>query len=129
MNVTLRPRESVIHAVDFPAAVAWYRDVLGFNVIRMFDDDYDYANLENDAGIRLGIANASQMNVEPADRSRNTVVLQFEVEDVGAFLDHVAANGGAKAFGPSFDSKGEFWYGGFTDFEGNPFWVVDRNCP
>jgi len=35
------------------------------------------------------------MGVEPDDRSKNTVILQFEVEDL----------------------------------EGNPCWVVDKNCP
>ena len=37
---------------------------------------------------------------------------------------------GAKAlFGPSFDKENNFWFGGFADPEGNPWWVVDKDCP
>ena len=48
--------------------------------------------------------------------------------DVTAFFAHLQASGGVVTFGPSFDKAG-FPFGGFTDPEGNPIWVVDKNCP
>ncbi len=125
----LRPRESVIFADNLKRMVTWYQEVLGFKVDRMFDEDYAYCNLENSHGIQIGIADAKQMGIEPGDRKNNSIVLQFEVADVPAFLEHLQEVGGTVAFGPSFDKKSGFWYGGFHDIEGNPFWVVDENCP
>lgn len=127
--VQIRPRESVIHAVDFSALVAWYRDVLGFTVVKLFDDDFHFCNLETLSGIRIGIASAKEMGLEPADRSKNTVILQFEVDDVKQFLEHVEQGGGSVPYAPMFNKKDNFWFGGFADPEGNPFWVVDKNCP
>ncbi|MCA9922645.1 MAG: VOC family protein [Anaerolineales bacterium] len=125
----LNPRESVIFAEDFQAMKAWYRDVLGFAVTRSHEEDYHYCNLENEQGIRLGIADAKEMAVTPSDRQNNSVVLQFEVADVKGFFAYLQEKGGNITFGPSFDTKNGFWYGGFHDLEGNPFWVVDENCP
>jgi predicted enzyme related to lactoylglutathione lyase len=125
----IRPREPVVLAADFEALVAWYRDVLGFTVVNLFDEGYHYCNLETPTGIELGIGSAEEAGVEPTDRAGNTVVLQFEVDDVRAFLAHVEEKGGSVTNGPSFDEKGGFWFGGFADPEGNPFWVVDANCP
>ncbi len=127
--IELRPRETVILASDFSMLVAWYRDVLGFNVTRLFEDDYHFCNLELPSGMNIGIADAKEMGVVPVDRTKNTVLLQFEVDDVKAFFDHLQKNGGIPTFGPSHDQKGGFWFGGFADPEGNPCWVVDKNCP
>ena len=124
----IRPRETVILADDFSALVRWYQDVLGFTVARIFEDDYHYCNLELESGIKIGIADAQQMGVETGDRSCNTVLLQIEVDDVKEFFAHLG-NVGAETHGPSFDQKGGFWFGSFTDPEGNPWWVVDKNCP
>ena len=125
----LRARESVILAEDYEALAAWYEKVLGFKNTQSVDDEYSYSVLENRNGIRIGIASAEQMGVKPAERSRNTVLLQLEVPDVEAFFDHLAEHEGGDTFGPSYDENGKFWYGGFHDLEGNPFWVVDENCP
>jgi predicted enzyme related to lactoylglutathione lyase len=125
----LDPRESVILAEDFRAVVDWYQRVLGFKVTRLVESDYHYCNLENESGIRLGIAAAKEMGVNPIDRKSNTVVLQFQVADVQGFLENVREKGGDITFGPSLDKKEGFWFGGFSDLEGNPFWVVDENCP
>jgi predicted enzyme related to lactoylglutathione lyase len=116
-------------ATDFDSLVAWYRDVLGFRIVKSFGEDYHYCNLETSTGIKIGIGDAGQMRVVPLDRSRNTVVLQFQVENVEEFLAHVEQGGGAVTSGPSFDRNAGFWFGSFADPEGNPFWVVDRNCP
>ena len=40
-----------------------------------------------------------------------------------AFLARIKAKGGDVPFGPSFEEKEEFWFGGFADCEGNPVWV------
>ncbi len=125
----LRPRETVIIAEDFNTLMSWYRDALGFKITRLFEDDYHYVNLESETGIQIGIALASEMGVEPSDRSKNTVLMQFEVDDLKEFFEHLKSAGGTVTFGPSFDEKGGFWYGGFNDPEGNPIWVVDKNCP
>lgn len=119
----------MILAADFDALVAWYRDALGLTVVKRFDEGFHYCNLESASGAKVAIASAREMGVEPADRSRNTVVPQLEVDDVKAFLAHLAARGAKITGGPSFDAKGSFWFGSFSDPEGNPFWVVDRNCP
>ena len=125
----LSPRELVILAEDYDALVAWYIDVLGFRKAREFSQDYRYANLETSSGIRLGIAPASEMDVEPSDRSNSHVILQMGTRDVAALFEHVASKGGAVQFGPAFDEKGGFWFGAIADPEGNPIWVVDENCP
>ncbi len=129
MVIDIRPRETVILATDFRALVAWYRDVLGFAVTDLFEDDYHYCCLETSSGIKIGIASAAEMEVEPADRSKNTVILQLEVDDLAEFFAHLTEAGGTVTFGPSFDKQHEFWFGGFSDPEGNPVWVVDKNCP
>ena len=69
------------------------------------------------------------MGVISPDRKNITVLLQFEVEDVKEFFSYLEKSGGVITFGPSFDKNDKFWYGGFEDPEGNPFWVVDKNCP
>jgi predicted enzyme related to lactoylglutathione lyase len=127
--IALRPRETVILASDFQKLVAWYRDILGFTVTKLFEDQYHYCNLETASGIKIGIASAAEMGVEPTDRSTNTLVLQCEVDDPREFFTHLEQAGGAITSGPSFDKNDEFWYGSFTDPEDNPVWVVDKNCP
>ena len=125
----IRPRETVILASDFPALMAWYQKAFGFEVLSLFEEDYHYCNLATPTGIQIGIASAKEMGVQAQDRSRNSVLLQFEVDDVKAFFAQLEAAGGTVTFGPSFDEKGRFWYGGIADPEGNPLWIVDKDCP
>ena len=127
--LSIRPRETVILATDFSALVAWYRDVLGFTVVSTFEDAFHYYYLETPTGIKIGIASAQEMEVVPGDRSSNTVILQFEVDDLHAFFADLKRAGGTATFGPTQDKQGGFWFGGFSDPEGNPIWVVDKNCP
>jgi predicted enzyme related to lactoylglutathione lyase len=127
--IDIRPRESVILARDFAATVDWYRRALGFRVVKQFDDGFNYCNLETSSGIRLGIGDAQQMGVTDDTLNNDTVIIQFEVDDVGKFFAHVEQLGGSITGGPSFDPSGEFWFGSFADPEGNEFWVVDKNCP
>jgi predicted enzyme related to lactoylglutathione lyase len=125
----IRPREIVILAEDFDRLVAWYRDVLGFDVVRLFEDQFHFCNLETSSGIRLGIGLASEMGVVPGDRQHNTVVFQIEVDDVRGLFEFLEENGATITGGPSFDEQMKFWFGSFADPEGNPVWVVDGDCP
>ena len=127
--IEIRPRETVILAADFQLLVTWYQDVLGFTVTDLFEDDYHYCCLETPSGIKIGIGSAAEMGVKPTDRSMNTVILQFEVDDLAEFFAQLKAAGGTVTFGPSRDEKDKFWFGGFSDPEGNPCWVIDKNCP
>ena len=127
--IEIRPREPVILANGFSTLVAWYRDVLGFAVVDLVEDGFHYCNLSTPSGIKIGIADAEEMGVVPVDRRNNTVVLQFEVDDVKELFAHLEQSGASITNGPSFDAKGKFWFGSFSDPEGNSCWVVDKNCP
>jgi uncharacterized glyoxalase superfamily protein PhnB len=107
--VRIHAREPVIFAEDFQALVTWYQTVLRFNITYQVGDEYHYCNLENEAGVRLGVADAGEMGVTPENRQNNSVVLQFEVADVKRFFEHLVEQGGKVAFGPSFDEKDKFW--------------------
>ena len=125
----LKPRETVILVEDFDLMINWYCEVLSFKVTKRFEDGFHYCNLQNEAGIKLGIAVASEMQIELADRSKNSVVLQFEVDEVKAFLKYISEEGGSITGEASFNAKDNFWFGSFADPEGNSFWVVDAHCP
>ena len=125
----IRSREPVILAARFDDLVAWYRSALGFAVVRQFEEDFHYCLLEAPSGFRVAIADAQEMGVEPRARNRNTVVLQFEVDDLPAFFAELEGAGARISGGPSHDERAGFWFGSFEDPEGNPFWVVDKNCP
>ena len=69
------------------------------------------------------------MDVVTGERRHNTVVMQIEVDDINELYAHLKENGITDLHGPFFDKKDKFWFGGFSDLEGNPCWVVDKNCP
>lgn len=69
---------------DFPAAVAWYRDVLGLRVA-VLDAPNGFALLQGDRGGRLALKAGRP---EPGG-----VVLHFEVTDLNAELARLAAAG------------------------------------
>lgn len=127
--IDVRARETVILAAGFSELVAWYRDVLGFSVVNLFEDGFHYCNLETPSGIKIGIADAQEMGVVPGDRRNNTVVLQFEVDDVRELFAHLKQTGASITNEPTFNKQDGFWFGAFADPEGNPYWVVDKNCP
>ena len=74
-------------------------------------------------------ADAQEMGVVPGDRRNNTVVLQFEVDDVRELFAHLKQTGASITNEPTFNKQDGFWFGAFADPEGNPYWVVDQNCP
>ena len=127
--IDVRARETVILAAGFSELVAWYRDVLGFSVVNLFEDGFHYCNLETPSGIKIGIADAQEMGVVPGDRRNNTVVLQFEVDDVRELFAHLKQTGASINNEPTFNKQDGFWFGAIADPEGNPYWVVDKNCP
>jgi uncharacterized glyoxalase superfamily protein PhnB len=127
--IEIRPRETVILAANFSALVAWYREILGFTIVKLFEEDFHFCNLTLPSGIHIGIADADEMGVVPIDRGSNSVVLQFEVDDVQEFFAYLKQEGATITNGPSFDANDNYWFGSFTDPEGNPIWVVDKNCP
>lgn len=128
-NIKINPRETVILAENFNKLVNWYIDVLEFKEINRYEDDYFYSYLETDSGIKIGIADMKQMGVKNPNRRKNTTILQIEVEDVNSLFDYLKNKDCLFLFGPSFDKKDNYWYGSFTDLEGNEIWVVDKNCP
>ena len=81
-------------------------------------------NLEQDAK-RFPGAGAFVSRAWPQRAERG----EFEVDDVEALFAHVKQFGASINNGPNFDKNAGFWFGGFSDPEGNPFWVVDKNCP
>ena len=118
--IDIRARETVILAAGFSELVAWYRDVLGFSVVNLFEDGFHYCNLETPSGIKIGIADAQEMGVVPGDRRNNTVVLQFEVDDVRELFAHLKQTGASITNEPTFNKQDGFWFGAFADPEGNP---------
>ena len=62
-------------------------------------------------------------------RVMNTVILQICTNDLKSLFKKIKNNGGSVLFGPSYDEVDKYWYGSFTDIEGNEIWVVDENCP
>ena len=65
--IDVRARETVILAAGFSELVAWYRDVLGFSVVNLFEDGFHYCNLETPSGIKIGIADAQDAVPEQAN--------------------------------------------------------------
>ena len=59
--VEIRLREAVILASDFTTLVEWYKRVLRFKAVKLFDEDYHYCNLQTQSGIKIGIADAEEM--------------------------------------------------------------------
>ena len=127
--IKLKTRETVILAQNFNVLIAWYKNTLGFKITKLFKDDYHYCNLESNSGLRIGIADAGEMGINPNNSENNTVIMQFEVDDLQTFFKYLKENTATITGGPSYDEKGKFWFGSFLDIEGNPFWVVDKNCP
>ena len=125
----ISPREIVILAEDYSKLSSWYREVFKLNVTLEVSDKYHYCHLMNEQGLQIGIGDAKELGVSPQERDHNTTIMQVEVEDVKAFFTYIEEQNGAIQFGPSLSEEDGFWYGAILDIEGNPIWVVDKNCP
>ena len=87
------------------------------------------ACLETASGIKIGITPATEVRVVEGGRSKNTVLLQLEVDDLHELLAHLRQADSVITVDPSRDKQHGFWFGGFADPEGNPIWAVDKTCP
>ena len=122
----LQLMNAVVLAEDYERLRDWYVQALQLDVDGEWTERYHYAELKRQGRFVVGIASAEEMKVNPhGDRTRATVVAQFNVEDVRAFLKQIEDRGGRVPFGPSFDEAEGFWFGAFADIEGNVSWVVE----
>jgi len=134
MNIKILPRETVIVAKNYQSLIDWYINNLNFKIINNFPD-IKYCYLETDSGIKIGIADMEELikstpaNKPLSKRVMNTVILQICTNDLKSLFKKIKNNGGSVLFGPSYDEGDKFWFGSFTDIEGNEIWVVDENCP
>ena len=78
---SLEPR---LHIADFKKSVAFYRDVLGFEVLSTFpDENPSFALLSRDGvGLQIGGIETSKSPAHPP-----TVTLYFDVSDALALLE------------------------------------------
>ena len=121
----LQLMNAVIMAEDYGKLRDWYIDALDLTLDGEWTAKYHYAELKRDGKCVVGIADAKEMGVTPGDRKNASVVAQFNVDDVRAFLARVKEKGGDVPLGPSFEEDEKFWFGGFADPEGNVCWVVE----
>ena len=124
----LQLMNAVILAEDYARLRDWYIDALQLELDGEWTEKYHYAELVRDGRYVVGIADAGEMKVTPVPkdaRKHAAVVPQLNVSDVRGFLARIEEKGGEVPFGPSFEEDEGFWYGGFSDPEGNPFWVVE----
>src|SRR5437660_11758816 len=72
-----------LQVADWPAAVAWYRDVLGLPVVLRVEAD-QFALLQ---------AGSGQLALKAGQPQPGSILLTFEVEDLPAELEHLARLG------------------------------------
>jgi predicted enzyme related to lactoylglutathione lyase len=123
-TMKLRLLNAVILAQDYEKMRDWWIEVVGLQLKQEWTDKYHYAELAVDGRFVVGIASAEEMGAKPSTPRANGVVPQLQVDDVKAFLAQIQERGGDVPLGPSFDADEKFWFGGFSDVEGNPVWVV-----
>ncbi len=116
---------TVVMAADYEKLRDWYIDALELELEQEWTGKYHYAELVKNGKLVVGIADAKEMGVTPQAMKKNaTLVAQFNVDDVAAFLARIREKGGDVSFGPSYDADEDLHFGGFADIEGNPNWVV-----
>ncbi len=115
---------TVVLAKDYKKLVAWYRKALAMKPKTVVTEGFDWTELAR-PGLRIGITPAKQMGSKLVTPRRNAVILHLVSRDVRGLMKHVKKAGARTLFGPNYDEKGKYWYGAFTDIEGNPVWVID----
>ena len=118
----LRFLNCVVLAEDYEAVRDWWL-AIGLEMHREWPE-LPYADLALDGTVVLGISPAGSMEFDPPTPRTNTTFPQFVTDDVEGFLATVAEHGGTVVFGPSYAEDGGYWYGAFTDIEGNSGWIV-----
>jgi predicted enzyme related to lactoylglutathione lyase len=122
--MSIRLLNAYILAENFDKLVSWYIDTFSLEKGLTSEEDYHSTELTKNGKFVIAFAEANEMGVKPAIPRNNTVVVQFVVSDVAECLEGVKNGGGKVLFGPSFDKTGGFYYGGFSDIEGNQIWIV-----
>ena len=115
---------TVVLAKNYAKLVAWYRKALDMKVKRVVTEGFDWTELKR-PGLVIGFTPAKQMGTKLPAKRANAVILHLVSKDVRGLLARVKRHGAKVPFGPSYDEKGKYWYGGFLDIEGNPVWVID----
>ena len=87
MTITYNPQNCVISVgvSDYDAALAWYRDVLGFEVVYELKD-YGWCELSTPFGFHVGLGQTE--TVTPG-----TLVPTFGVTDIDAAIAHLRGHG------------------------------------
>lgn len=89
------PCTAELHVRDLPASVAFWRDVLGFEVERQ-DPDFAVVRMASSAGSAMVMLSASDVAVElrPGDAERGLGLhLRIAVDDIDAHHERVRAAG------------------------------------
>jgi predicted enzyme related to lactoylglutathione lyase len=121
----IRLLNTVLLASDFEKLLSWYKQTFELQIGHSVSGEYHYAELNKDSNFVIAIADAKEMGANPDAVKNNTAIPQLAVSDVSAGLESAANNGGKVLFGPSYDEKGKFYYGGFKDIEDNQIWIVE----
>jgi catechol 2,3-dioxygenase-like lactoylglutathione lyase family enzyme len=104
---------------DIDRSIAWYRDVLGFELIYKLDD-WGWAELRSPvAGVNVGIG--QNEDVEP----RGGATLTFGVADIDAARGHLEAHD-VRFDGETREISGMVRLATFYDPDGNTFMLAQR---
>ena len=118
---------AVILAHDYNKLVEWYKKTFDLEIGTSVKDEYHYTELRKSDKFVIAIGDAKEMGVTPSEPRNNTMIAQLSVSDITSAFEEIRKNGGKILFGPSYDEKWKFHYGGFDDIEGNQLWVVQNN--
>ncbi len=113
-----------IQAVDPSRAVAFYREVFGWNFIKAEGMPVEYWRIETE-GPRGGLLK-SPAKTPPPERGTNAFVCSMEVVNYDATAAKILSAGGQIAL-PKFAVPGVCWQGYFIDTEGNTFGIFEPN--
>lgn len=103
---------------DVPAAIAFYRDVVGLQPGEMFSDHWAEFNIGSTA---FGIGNGESLGYEPG----KSTGASFEVDDIAGMRDRLAQHGAKVSEIHDFPSCSACFV---TDPEGNQFALHQRKA-
>jgi len=104
MAITIEGASPLFHVFDVPTSIAFYRDILGFEVVHTSEpftsakDDYGWAMLRLN-GVELMLNNAYENNIRPSvpDAARTAAhadtVLYFGCRDIDAAHEFLRTKG------------------------------------
>jgi len=118
---------AVILAADYENLVEWYQNTFELDIGTNVDEDYHYTELTRAGKLVISIADAREMGVIPSEPRNNSLIIQLSLSNINEAFERIKNNGGKILFGPSFDKKWGFYYGGFNDIEGNQVWAIENN--